>query len=295
MSSILDALERASQDRSSSDLELMPKREYADSPRDGRVWQWLLFGLAIVCLCLIGVWLYSTQISTNKGDAQSVNESVQQPEVKRTSGAESVVEASVVPVKPDKPDLESQLIGTTLPSQRSLLDEAILSQPKQQKQKVKTAPAGVVAQNIPVTPAAPPVVRAVPLDKPKPQPKVVSRVAKNSTPDPVVSANRMVTPMKRESYSSTPSTPPEPEVKVVENIPLIWEMPQSLRQKLEQLKISIHVYHKEPKRRFVLINMRRYAEGDSLKMDGFRLQRIDREGIVVDYGEGLVRLLRERY
>ncbi|MES9930707.1 MAG: general secretion pathway protein GspB [Candidatus Thiodiazotropha sp. 6PDIVS] len=297
MSSILDALERASQDRSSSDLELMPKAGYADSSHERRLWQWLLPGLGVVSLCLIGIWLYKTQFLITKDDALIADESAQQSQADPKSVPGSVIEPPAVPVSQNRPDLESQLIGRGVPSQRSLLDEAVLSQPKQKKLKVRKESDGILVKSTPETPSAPSVVKAIPAAKlkPKPQPKGVSSVAKNVRSDPVVTAAKKVTPLKSELDTPTPLVPPEPEVKVVEKIPLIWEMSQSLREKLEQLKISIHVYHEDPKRRFVLINMRRYSEGDSLKVDGYRLKRIDREGIVVDHGDGLVRLLRERY
>jgi general secretion pathway protein B len=80
-----------------------------------------------------------------------------------------------------------------------------------------------------------------------------------------------------------------------QQIPLIWEMDQALREELELLKTSIHVYNEIPSQRFVIINMRRYSEGDTLAVNGYRLHAIDRDGIVVDYGNGLVRLLRENY
>ncbi|MCU7812942.1 MAG: general secretion pathway protein GspB, partial [Candidatus Thiodiazotropha sp. (ex Notomyrtea botanica)] len=75
-------------------------------------------------------------------------------------------------------------------------------------------------------------------------------------------------------------------------IPLVWELPQGLREKILQLKSSIHVYSETPEQRFVIINMKRYKEGDSLQPNGFRLERIDRDGVVIDHGDGLVRLLR---
>ncbi|MES9852008.1 MAG: general secretion pathway protein GspB [Candidatus Thiodiazotropha sp. L084R] len=295
MSSILDALERASQDRSSSDLELMPKAGYADSSHERRLWQWLLPGLGIVSLCLVGIWLYKTQVSITKDDALIADESAQQSQADPKSVPEPVIEPSAVPASQNRPDLESQLIGRGVPSQRSLLDEAVLSQPKQEKLKVRKESVGIVVKSTPETPSAPSVVKAVPVARPKPPSKGVSSVAKNVRSDPVVTAAKKAMPLKSELDNPTPLVPPEPEAKVVEKIPLIWEMSQSLREKLEQLKISIHVYHEDPKRRFVLINMRRYSEGDSLKVGGYRLKRIDREGIVVDYGDGLVRLLRERY
>jgi len=71
---------------------------------------------------------------------------------------------------------------------------------------------------------------------------------------------------------------------------VVWELPQYLREKILQLKSSVHVYNANPAQRFVIINMHRYGEGDSLPPDGFRLKRIERDGIVIDYGDGLVRL-----
>jgi hypothetical protein len=87
----------------------------------------------------------------------------------------------------------------------------------------------------------------------------------------------------------------DPEQTARAKIPLIWELDQGLREKLEQLKTTIHVYNDDPSQRFVIINMHRYGEGDLLGTTGYRLHEINRDGIIVDYGDGLVRLMREKY
>ncbi|RLW69980.1 MAG: hypothetical protein B6D71_08130, partial [gamma proteobacterium symbiont of Stewartia floridana] len=104
-----------------------------------------------------------------------------------------------------------------------------------------------------------------------------------------------VNPVPQPIESQQSAVVDDAEESVDETIPLVWELPQGVRDELQQLKISIHVYHKQPERRFVLINMRRYGEGDKLRGTDYLLKQIEREGVVVDYGDGLVRLLRERH
>jgi general secretion pathway protein B len=75
-----------------------------------------------------------------------------------------------------------------------------------------------------------------------------------------------------------------------EQIPLLWELPARIQERLSDLKINILVYNEDAADRFVIINMHKYREGDRLEPSGMRLERITRKGIVVDYGDGLVRL-----
>ena len=70
----------------------------------------------------------------------------------------------------------------------------------------------------------------------------------------------------------------------------MWDVPQDVRIELVKLKITVHVYNEDPRKRFVVINRHRYGEGDSLETEGLILKRIVRDGIIIDYGEGLVKL-----
>jgi len=51
---------------------------------------------------------------------------------------------------------------------------------------------------------------------------------------------------------------------------------------LPELRLDLHVYDADPARRFVLINMHRLHEGDSLP-EGVRVDRITEEGAELDY------------
>ena len=48
------------------------------------------------------------------------------------------------------------------------------------------------------------------------------------------------------------------------------------------LRVDLHVYAAKPEERFVLINMHRLHEGDSLP-EGVRVESITPEGVVVSY------------
>ena len=60
-----------------------------------------------------------------------------------------------------------------------------------------------------------------------------------------------------------------------------WELPQSVRDDLPELRISVLVYAEEPNDRFLLINGERMREGDTL--NGMVLDEIRRDGAVFRY------------
>ena len=288
MSSILDALERASQDRPSGESDLIPKG-YVEEPESGFRLLWLLLGaLGLVLLLFSGYWLYGVMPDSLETKARS-NGVVELPAGSAEDRPESI-ERGAEPVSTPSlsVDLQSRLRDSGMPSQRSLLSEAALSSPATVRQAAPEERASVSSAEQEVPPA---VEREVEMPPPQPDSEVVSR-----TEVAVLTGKSSPASIEQPALKPAPtSSTSSPEERPASQIPLIWELPQQLRQELEQLKISIHVYNQEPERRFVIINMRRYAEGDSLTADGYRLERIDRDGIVVDYGDGLVRLLREKY
>lgn len=289
MSSILDALERASQDRSSADQDLIPKGHADSLGSEGRV-KWLLVVLGTLTICALAYWIYWIQIAPSKADSQGAQPMTQSIAVVQAY-PEQMREQAIDAPTPAKPDLESQLMESGVPSERSLLAEAKLSRSPQEKspaRREKASPTDKINKPDPALKAPEPT-------EPKTMPNTRRRGVKNEISQQLVVAEKMVKPPIPEARERPAVAKPESIPKFDEQIPLIWELPQPLREALEQLKISIHVYHEDPQRRFVIINMHRYAEGARLNLKGYRLKRIDREGIVVDYGDGLVRLLRERY
>lgn len=64
------------------------------------------------------------------------------------------------------------------------------------------------------------------------------------------------------------------------------DLPESTRASLNQYEVNVHVFDDNPTRRFVLINMDKYKEGDRIANNGPLVQEITSEGVVVDYGSG---------
>lgn len=61
-----------------------------------------------------------------------------------------------------------------------------------------------------------------------------------------------------------------------------WRLPQSIREDLGSLKISVLVYSEKPDDRFIIMNGRRLSEGEE-PQSGLVLREISREGAVFSY------------
>ena len=68
----------------------------------------------------------------------------------------------------------------------------------------------------------------------------------------------------------------------LEMIPLLVEMPQQLQQSLPPIRVDVHVHASKAENRFVMINLRRYREGDEVA-PGLILERITKEGMVLKF------------
>lgn len=62
----------------------------------------------------------------------------------------------------------------------------------------------------------------------------------------------------------------------------LGDMPPGYRADFPSLNVDVHVYNEEPQRRFVLLNLRRYREGQTLS-EGPTLVEIQPDGIVFDF------------
>jgi len=78
----------------------------------------------------------------------------------------------------------------------------------------------------------------------------------------------------------------------LEMIPLLVEMPQQFQQDLPPIRVDVHVHANQAENRFVMINLRRYHEGDEVAA-GLILERITKEGLVLKFrGEQFRYLMR---
>jgi general secretion pathway protein B len=117
-------------------------------------------------------------------------------------------------------------------------------------------------------------------------------------PAPPVKQDRvMVAPSPPQSFATTtapaPSSPgkrrptaPDP----ANQAPLLKDLPPDVREKLKTVKISVLVYAEPQEACMVYINSRRYHTGDRIGTEGYLLERITPDGIILDYGKGRVKI-----
>lgn len=80
--------------------------------------------------------------------------------------------------------------------------------------------------------------------------------------------------------AAKPKPRPEPE----EPLPIgYWELPDSVRANVPEIKFSVLVYATRPSDRFVLINGERLTEGDNAGPN-LVVKQIRREGVIFSYG-----------
>lgn len=130
-------------------------------------------------------------------------------------------------------------------------------------------------------PVAPPVNSA-----PSPSPEPVSGSATTAlSAEPVLET---VSPESEQAVLGPDleplpeSAPEEPSAIVAVDAPLWEDLPAAERDGLPVPRIDVHVFASEPERRFVLINLHKYLEGDTLD-SGAVIETILADGIVLSY------------
>jgi len=99
-------------------------------------------------------------------------------------------------------------------------------------------------------------------------------------PTPVFKTPRTATTPGTQPKSTAPATESTPIV-AAGDLPTAWrDLPLSQRKNLPHPRLDVHVYDSDPERRFVMIELRKYREGEALP-DGSVLERIFADGIVL--------------
>ncbi len=97
-----------------------------------------------------------------------------------------------------------------------------------------------------------------------------------SDPTPVKQQNAPASNAKARAPESILSPPQIPA-------PIgFWELPDSVRDQVPEIKFSVLVYARDPSDRFVLINGERLSEGDTY-MPGLIVEEIRRDGVIFSY------------
>jgi general secretion pathway protein B len=109
----------------------------------------------------------------------------------------------------------------------------------------------------------------------------------------VLSAGELVVlPEPANLQNSSPLSLPEEEsdarmdamttAKDNSQLPSWFELPQELRNKLDLPRLDLHAYSEEPQKRFILVSLKKYREGEKLE-SGLMLEEILPDGMVMSY------------
>ena len=74
----------------------------------------------------------------------------------------------------------------------------------------------------------------------------------------------------------------------------LTDLPVAQRAQLGQYEVNVHVYDDRPSRRFVLINMVKYKEGDQVSGGNISISSIVPEGVVLSYGNEQILIERNQ-
>lgn len=137
----------------------------------------------------------------------------------------------------------------------------------------------------PVDAAAP---AATPSAAPRPAPAATAQApakpatAKPAPNVPAAGTSGAVVASVNPPAAAKPAQKPATGKPAEPALPLIWDMPYSVRKDLPPLALTMHVYSSVPAERFVVVEGERHVEGDDLA-DGVVLRQIRSDGIVLDF------------
>lgn len=277
MSLILDALKRAERERRGeagpAPSELPPPAARV-APHRERDWVWTAVVAGGLALSAFLLW-----DAFRKPPVPAAPPAAPAPQAQ--APAPQPAQAPVIVARPAPPPA-SVVPGTEgVASLDDLTDEPVLEGapaaplPKPVPARpapAKPAPPASAAQRpstIATTPAPPPAAADVRTDAPA-----------TARPEPAQPAPAP------QAAEPRPAEPPPAEVPpaLTQPAPLrkFREMPPDYRADFPALRVEIHVFEKETQRRFVMINGRRYREGERLA-EGPALIEIVPEGIVLEH------------
>jgi general secretion pathway protein B len=102
----------------------------------------------------------------------------------------------------------------------------------------------------------------------------------------------VVLPEPANLQNSRPASLPDEDVDMrrdatatpqeIEQLQSWYELPQELRNRLDLPRLDLHAYSEEPQNRFILVNLKKYREGERLE-SGLVLEEILPDGMVMSY------------
>ena len=148
-------------------------------------------------------------------------------------------------------------------------------------------------------PAQKPLIQALPkvVTKPKPVKTPIQQSVNNINTEKNINTSADHTPdikdTKNEDTAENEDAA-ENNFKDADEIKTVAELQNdNLSNSLASYEINTHIYSSNPDRSFVLINMKKYREGQTLSGSNYKIDSITAKGVVIDHGNGLV-LLKAR-
>lgn len=295
MSFILDALKRAERERRlERPPDLSAVYEESDVSQPGR-WPWFTVGLAFLAGAVaVALFLWpegpTQKMSKSPETARAVTSPA--PDRDRPPGAKVQTKMrpkSRTPSQPLRPRVKEAAVERHLkvaskkPEKAPSMTES--GPPIQKKGAIDIRREPPVSEKkAPALGPSEPGTAKVPDTSPPPE-VAVKETAPSGPPEQIA--------RKRLEIPETPRpTPEERPLEVpVEAIPLLKDLPSEIQEKLGKLEINVHGYSRDPAKRLVFINMRKYHVGDRIGKDGPLLKRIIPDGVIIDYGGGKARLM----
>ncbi|MBS0379281.1 MAG: general secretion pathway protein GspB [Proteobacteria bacterium] len=216
----------------------------------------------------------------------------------RQSGP-ALFEVKVAPPRPRLP-LWALVLGLLLVANAAIVGWVVLRRPAHVDSAMAqpaAVPGAMAAAPGPAPgPAAAPLTAAVPASAAAPAPAAAPATAPSgSTPAPAAAAADDTSSEDVEPATDAPPVPasaaagvPAPTLGshvrrgTADGVPLYQDVAAMPNTHVPELRLDLHVYAQRPEERFVMINMKKLREGDSLP-EGVHVDSITPEGAVLTY------------
>lgn len=267
MSYILDALKKADQERAAGDVPDLEAVHTVSHEEQRGFPRWIL--IVVVLLIVNGVLLAVLFSGKDAGSPQQPAEVIVKQPVSPLPPV-AVAPAPVVPVP--QAVIEKPVAPAPVAPAPVVLPPVKTIQPV-----AKTERPAVEFSDVPLTPVvtprpAPPAV-ITPVTEPVPAPAPAPVQITPVPQPPAIIAKPVVMPQPVEEQQPG---------RRDSGIPYWGELPLAYRASFELPRLDVHVYSETPARRFILVNLRKYREGDELPND-IDLDEILPDGLLLRY------------
>jgi general secretion pathway protein B len=250
MSYILEALKKSEQQREIGRVPGISSVHEKTAKSVSGKWLWVIVAVLLLNAGLLVLLLWPEPEPEPELELATRSAPLREPEPARASQARP----AVAPLVSQPPALENPV--PRVPQSASIAPVA--EPPAPEPAKTETAPKPVVQEPLMAAGALP------------------AQAQVEQPPRPAVKAEPLAQPQVER--------PPRPAVKAESPALPVWpQIPTQLFQQLNGgLRLDVHVFSDQPQKSFVLINMKKYKQGEKLQ-EGPQLDEITSEGVILSF------------